>query len=83
MTIQKALEMIQNLHNCELQTQKIFKGNDSLENKIHLIAKGKADYLENILSELDPETFPCEHPNKLHDVDPDGNLYCMGCNQNL
>jgi hypothetical protein len=25
----------------------------------------------------------CKHPKKFHDKDPDGNLYCMGCNLDL
>ena len=25
----------------------------------------------------------CKHPKKFRDVDPDGNLYCTGCNQDL
>lgn len=25
----------------------------------------------------------CSHPKKLRDIDPDGNLYCMECNQDL
>lgn len=83
MTITKAIEMIQNLGKCELESIKIMTGEGSIENKMQLICKGKADYLGKILHEIEPETFPCEHPNKLRDIDPDGKPYCMGCNQDL
>lgn len=25
----------------------------------------------------------CKHPKKFRDIDPEGKLYCVGCNQNL
>ncbi len=25
----------------------------------------------------------CKHPKKLRQIDSEGNLYCMGCNQDL
>ena len=83
MTIEKAIEMIQNLRKCELESIKIMIGVGSIENKIQLICKGKADYLGKILHEIEPKIFPCEHPKKLRDIDPDGIIYCMICNQNL
>ena len=52
------------------------------DKNMQLIGKGKADYLEQILHEIEPETYPCNHTKKLHDIS-DGQLYCMGCNQNL
>ena len=37
-----------------------------------------------ILNAIKKQIKPnCHHPKKLHDKDSDGNLYCMGCNQNL
>ena len=83
MTIKKALEMIQNLRNCELKTLEIFVDEDDLDSKIRRIAKGKAIYLKHILHEIRPKLFPCKHPKQIQDIDPDGNRYCTGCNQNL
>jgi len=82
MTVQKAVEMIQNLMNCELEAIKIFRGTEFFDKNMQLIAKGKADYLEQILHQIEPETYPCNHPKKWQDV-CDGQLYCTGCNQNL
>lgn len=82
MTIEKAIEMIQNLRNAELETIKIVGDRDKITKDISLIAKGKAEYLGNILEEIEPEIHTCSHPKKWHDVS-DGQLYCIGCNQNL
>lgn len=82
MTIEKAVEMLQNLRNAELQTIKIFGSSDTICTNVCLVARGKADYLNKILEEIEPETYPCMHPKKWNDVS-DGQLYCMGCNQNL
>ncbi|EPA06171.1 hypothetical protein [Candidatus Nitrosarchaeum limnium] len=82
MTIEKAVAMIQNLRNAELETIKIVGYEDKITKDFSLIAKGKADYLGKILEEIEPETYPCSHPKKWHDIS-DGQLYCMGCNQNL
>ncbi len=62
MTIEKAIEMIQNLRNAELETIKIVGKNDKITKYISSIAKGKADYLGKILEEIEPKTYPCLHP---------------------
>lgn len=54
-------------------------------------AKGLAQVMENditclqaIKNQLHINKQPkCKHPRKLHDIDPDGKPYCMGCNQDL
>lgn len=79
MTIKKAIEMIQNLKKCELGTIEIFSGADKIESDMRLICKGKADYLERILVEIQPK---CQHPRKMRDK-TDGVWYCMNCNQDL
>jgi len=82
MTTEKAVEMLQNLRNAELETIKIFGKSDNICNTMTRVSQGKADYLEKILHEIEPQTHPCLHPKKWHDVS-DEQLYCMGCNQNL
>ena len=82
MTIEKAVEMLQNLRNAELETVKIFGENDNICKTMTRVCQGKADYLEKILHEIEPETYPCTHPKKWNDIS-DGQLYCTGCNQNL
>lgn len=82
MSIEKAIEMIQNLRNAELETVKIFSASDNVDKNMQLISKGKADYLEQILHEIEPKTYPCTHPKMWQDIS-EGQLYCTGCNQNL
>lgn len=82
MTVVKAIEMLQNLRNCELESLKIFNGSESIQQNMRIISQAKATHLEKILHELEPQTYPCDHPKIWHDIS-DGQLYCMGCNQNL
>lgn len=82
MTLENAIKMLQNLRNYELHTIKIFDGSESIQKNMQIISKAKADHLEKILHELEPQTYPCNHPKIWHDVS-DEQLYCMGCNQNL
>ena len=82
MTIEKVVEMLQNLRNIELGTIKIFGESDKICKTMTRVSQGKADYIEAILHEIEPKTYPCMHPKIWHDVS-DGQLYCMGCNQNL
>ena len=79
MTVKKAIEMIQNLNNCELEASKIFSGYDKIESDMRSISKGIADYLEKILGEIQPK---CKHPKKMRDK-ADGVWYCMNCNMDL
>ena len=79
MTFKKAVEMIQNLKKCELEAIKIFSRYDKIESDMRSISKGKADYLERILVEIQPE---CKHPNNMRDK-ADGVWYCMNCNLDL
>ncbi len=80
MTVKKAIEMMQNLQKCELESIKIFFGNGKIDSDIRLICKGKADYLEKILKEIQPN---CKHPKKMRDRTQDGQWYCMACNMDL
>jgi len=82
MTLGKAVQMIQNLRNCELGSIDIVCNDYPVTKTMQLICKGKADYLEKILHEIEPQTYPCSHPKKLHDF-CDGTWYCMECNQDL
>ncbi len=45
------------------------------------------EWLQGIKKELLPEQhltkIICSHPKKDHDVDPNGQKYCMNCNANL
>jgi len=82
MALDKAVEMIQNLRNCELGSIGIIGGDYSVTKTMQLICKGKADYLEKILHEIEPKTYPCKHPKKSRDC-CDGQWYCMDCNENL
>ena len=79
MTLKKAIEMIQNLKNCELVATTIFSGYDKIDSDMRSISIGKADYLEKILSEIQPT---CKHPKNMRDK-ADGIWYCMNCNQDL
>ena len=81
-SLDKAVEMLQNLRNCELGSIDIFDGNDSITKKMQLICKGKADYLEKILHEIEPQTYPCECPENMNDTCA-GQKYCMSCNRDL
>lgn len=82
MTLNKAVEMLQNLRNCELGSIGIVGNDYSITKTMQLICKGKANYLEKILQEIEPQTYPCDHPKDMHDY-CDGQMYCMNCNQNL
>jgi len=79
MTLKKAIDMIRNLNNCELAATKIFSGHDKIDSDMRSISKGKADYLERILSEIQPK---CKHTKNMRDKA--GEIwYCMNCNQDL
>ena len=45
------------------------------------------EWLQSIKRQLLPEQhrtkIVCKHPKKDHDVDPNGQKYCTGCNANL
>jgi len=82
MSKEKAIEMLQNLRNSELYSVKLFSDNDPMQKDIKLISQAKVNYLEKILHELEPETYPCNHPREFHDICK-GQLYCVGCNQDL
>ena len=82
MTREKAVKMLQNLRNCELGTIQIFGNDTTISQNMQLVAKGKANYLDQILHEIEPQTYPCSHPKIWNDV-CDGQLYCMGCNQDI
>lgn len=45
------------------------------------------EWLQAIKRQLLPEQhrtkIVCRHPKKDHDISPDGQKYCMGCNANL
>jgi len=69
MTIKKAIEMLQNLRNAELETIKIFGESNNICNTMTRVSQGKADYLEKILHEIEPKTYPCSHPKKCMSVD--------------
>ncbi len=77
MALDKAVEMIQNLRNCELGSIDIVGNDYSITKTMQLICKGKADDLEKILHEIKPQTYPCDHPRKLHDFCNE-QWYCMG-----
>ena len=79
MTLKIGIDMIQNLKKCELEAIKIFSGYDKIESDMRLIGKGKADYLERILAEIQPK---CKHPTNMRDK-ADGVWYCMNCNLDL
>ena len=79
MTLKKAIEMIQNLRTCELGSIEIFSGYDKIESDMRLVCKGKADYLQRILEEIQPN---CKHPKKMRDKASEI-WYCMNCNQDL
>jgi len=82
MTLDKAVEMLQNLRNCELGSIDIIGNDHSVTKTMQLICKGKADYLEKILHEIEPQTYPCNHPEKSRDC-CGGQWYCMDCNLDL
>ena len=79
MTLKKAIDMIQNLKKCELEAIKIFSGFDKIDSDMRSISKGKADYLEKILGEIQTK---CNHPKKMRDK-AKGVWYCMNCNMDL
>ena len=47
--------MLQNLRNSELYSAKLFNDDDPMQKDIKLISQAKANYLEKILHELEPE----------------------------
>ncbi len=51
-----------------------------LSKELALVMETDLKILNSLKKELEPK---CKHPKKLHDNDPDGNLYCMGCNLDL
>jgi len=74
--------MLQKLRQCELGSIDISGNSDSISKTMQLICKGKADFIEEILHELEPETYPCNHPENMNQICA-GQKYCMSCNQDL
>jgi hypothetical protein len=63
---------------------------DVMNRNVRMIAnllKNDVDWLQGIKRQLLPEQhrtkIVCSHPKKDHDIDPDGQKYCMNCNANL
>lgn len=96
MTLKNAINMIENLRNCEIKAVKIFTDDPLDENssagdigkRMARISQGKVDYLDNILLEIKSVKIQklakkCRHPKKDQDVTSTGQRYCMNCNADL
>lgn len=91
MTLQKALLFLDTLLQKEIKLHDILvnpkKSWNERQDNIHDLvvsfaemSQQNADILRLIQKNLQVK---CSHPKKLRDVDPNGKLYCVGCNQDL
>lgn len=91
MTVKKALKIIDYVIEKKLEKKSGFlsleqpwnQGEPNLQSLSQTFAFAIDNDIE-ILRILEKQLKPnCEHPKKLHDKDPGGNLYCIGCNLDL
>jgi len=91
MTVKKAIQVLDWMIQKEIKLAKGFEDSgkpwnsdfDCLRDLATTLSETKKNdilTLNVIRRELVPK---CKHPEKLHDKDSDGNLYCMGCNLDL
>jgi len=64
-------------HSWNQTDEKILKDAVSIVSRL---MQDEIDSLEMVRKQLFPK---CRHPKKFRDIDPEGKLYCVGCNLDL
>ena len=90
MTTKKAIEILDWILNNKTKTKKEFYEPEILNAKYETSANLYRTLLQiaetdihNLQAVKEQLVIKCKHPKKLRDVDPDGKLYCVGCNLDL
>lgn len=87
MTIQKAVKILDWWIRQKTQGMEKLQKKWTFSNDTHDVGKTLLDVDKIIISNLEKirnELVPnCKHPKKMRDKTPDGQWYCMNCNQDL